>query len=818
MKIAVVVHGRFFAFDLVRALLARGHDVTLFTNYPAWVVKRFDLPVERVRSHWFHGVLSKAWNLVDPDNRMPTERWLHPMFGAWAREQLRKEGPWDAIQVFSGVAEEILQVEELAARCQVVRASSHIRSQARLLAEEAERVKARLDHPSPWIIERELREYSLARAIVVLSAFAWRSFVDEGVPESKLRLMPLGSDVKGFRPSPRAIEERARRIRRGDPLAVVYAGSISYRKGMFDLAQMIRTLSGERFRFQLAGSVLPECKKLVKELRGKAQFVGKVMQETLPEIYADGDVFLFPTIEDGFPVVLAQAQTSGLPVLSSANCSAVELIRKGHGWVLPARSPELFIDRLRWCDAHREELAAMSESLYQDEEARGYDDVAADFERICASGMETGAPFPAPLKVAVVVHGRFHAFDLSRALLARGLDVTVFTSYPWWIAEQWGIPRHRLRTFPLHGVLARLAGKLRDWTGIVTDSLLHPMFARWAVRQLTEKTKDKPWDVIYSFSGVSEEIGREPSLAGALRILVRGSAHIRTQRRLLREEEARTGRKLELPGEWMVERETREYELANRIVVLSSFAGDSFRAEGISGDKVQILPLGTETRAFRPGLDVIAARRNRILSGEPLRVLFVGGLSWRKGLVDLRDLVQGTSPAGQREARRFRFRFVGPIWPGAEEVAASLAGLAEFPGKRPQRELPHEYAWADVFVFPTIEDGYAVVLAQASAGGLPIIATTNCCAPDLIHEGRTGWVLPIRDTKAFLDRLTWCDTHREELAGMVDASYTEFQTRDWMDVAADFEAMCRTGIAVRGNRKRLSEAAPEPVAAGKQER
>jgi glycosyltransferase involved in cell wall biosynthesis len=323
------------------------------------------------------------------------------------------------------------------------------------------------------------------------------------------------------------------------------------------------------------------------------------------------------------------------------------------------------------------------------------------------------------------------------------------------------------------------------------------------------KLRGEPWDVIYSFSGVSEEIGREPALAGALRFLVRGSAHIRAQERILMEEEARTGQKLDLPGKWMVRREEREYQLADRIVVLSSFAWDSFRAEGIPAGKVRILPLGTETSAFRPGIEVIEARKARILSGEPLRVLFVGGLSWRKGLADLRDLVRSTLRS------QFRFRFVGPVWPGAEAAVASLSGLAEFPGKRPQRELPLDYSWADLFVFPTIEDGYAVVLAQASAGGLPILTTVNCCGPDLIQEGRTGWVLPIRDPQGFLSRLAWCDAHRKELAEMVTASYAEFSTRDWSDVAADFEAMCRAEIAARaGTKQGAAEDVKNQVMAG----
>ena len=77
---------------------------------------------------------------------------------------------------------------------------------------------------------------------------------------------------------------------------------------------------------------------------------------------------------------------------------------------------------------------------------------------------------------------------------------------------------------------------------------------------------------------------------------MRGSAHIRTQAELLAEEEARTGTRIDKPGEWIIGRETREYGLVDRVVVLSSFARDSFQAEGVPADKIRLLPLGADVR------------------------------------------------------------------------------------------------------------------------------------------------------------------------------------------------------------------------------
>lgn len=390
------------------------------------------------------------------------------------------------------------------------------------------------------------------------------------------------------------------------------------------------------------------------------------------------------------------------------------------------------------------------------------------------------------MKIAIVVQGRFHAFDLTRALLKRGHEVTVLTNYPRWAAARFGLPSELVRSFVMHGILSRIAGRVQTITGWSFDSWLHPMFSRWAARQL----RGESLDVIHAWTGVAEEIYAERHDKPSLKLIMRGSAHIRTQAAILEEEERRAGHRIDRPRRWMIAREQREYSLADYIIVLSTFASNSFVDEGVSASKLLCLPLGAEIRSFRPEPEVVEARRARILSGAPLRILYVGGISYRKGMVDFQHIVDKASG-------RFQFRCVGPVWPEAKQAARELAnrGVA-FISKKPQQELPSEYAWGDVFIFPTVEDGYAVVIAQASAAALPILTTTNCCGPDIVHEGRTGWVLPIRSPEAFLERLNWCDSHRDELAGMVTAAYQEFQTRDWSDVAADFEALCETQLSV----------------------
>jgi glycosyltransferase involved in cell wall biosynthesis len=315
------------------------------------------------------------------------------------------------------------------------------------------------------------------------------------------------------------------------------------------------------------------------------------------------------------------------------------------------------------------------------------------------------------------------------------------------------------------------------------EAQLHRLFGRWAAAQL----RKEHWDVVHIWSGVAEEVLNALARTSALKIVMRGSAHIRTQARLLAQEEERTGVTQDHPSDWMIAREEREYALANRIVTLSSFAYNSFVAEGVASDKLFLLPLGANLQALRPRPEVVEARCQRILSGEPLRVLYVGSVSYQKGLQDMATIVRML--AGDN----FHFRFVGGVTPEAKPVVAKLLDRAEFIGRRPQQELSNWYAKSDIFFFPTIQDGYAVVLAQANASSLPVLASTNCGGPDLLKEGRTGWLLPIRDASAFAGRLRWCDSHRAELAAMVRYIYHDYKGRDWQDVAADFETLCVSG-------------------------
>ena len=386
--------------------------------------------------------------------------------------------------------------------------------------------------------------------------------------------------------------------------------------------------------------------------------------------------------------------------------------------------------------------------------------------------INTGSIQP-PLKIAIVVHGRFHAFDLARELIRQGAQVTLLTNYPKYTAQEFGIPKSNVINCVWHGVACRLAERVAGQRAeLVLEPLLHRSFSKWAARKLSSLDIN----AVHVFSGVAEELLLSICDRPVVKSLVRGSAHIRTQARLLDEERSRCGQEMDRPTTWRIAREEREYELADMIFVLSSFAQRSFEAEGVSLEKLRSVPLGSELKRFRASKEDIERRCARIMAGEPLQVLTVGSFSFRKGALDLSEIAAKLSG-------RMKFRMVGDV--ASNALRLKRERNIEFISRQPQFSLSSFYREADLFVFPTIEDGYAVVLSQAQAAGLPILATPNCAAPDILLDNENGWILPIRNAAAFIAKLQWCDSHRRRLADMVRSSYESYQPRDWAQVAAD---------------------------------
>lgn len=355
MKIAVVVHGRFHAFDLARELIGLGHEVLLLTNYPKRWPEKFGVPAENVKSLVAHGVLARAASALGKaaGNEKLWEPFLHQWFGRWAARQIERN-PVDASHTFSGVAEEILNDARAKQKIRsLVRASSHILVQKQILADEYKRTGINPIGPSEWMIQRELREYEEADLIITLSSWCRQTFLNQGVQEEKVFTIRSGNQLAKFKASPDVMHERLRRIQNGSSLRVLTTGSVNLRKGLWDALEVFADAPAG-VEFTWVGEVHPQVRKLLSDKNPNCRFHARVSQFELKHFYAEADLFMTLSLEEGYAAVIGQALASGLPVLATQH-AGVDHIREGqNGWVIPIRRPDLALERLRWIQGNRE--------------------------------------------------------------------------------------------------------------------------------------------------------------------------------------------------------------------------------------------------------------------------------------------------------------------------------------------------------------------------------------------------------------------------------------------------------------------------------
>ncbi len=342
------------------------------------------------------------------------------------------------------------------------------------------------------------------------------------------------------------------------------------------------------------------------------------------------------------------------------------------------------------------------------------------------------APSESP-DVDISVGSRFHAFDLARELHSRQMLHRIYTGYPRFSADRFFLPSDRMISVWTHEPLNRIAGSLyrRGRLKTAPDFALSDRFDRLVAKRLSPGA-----NLFVGWSSQCLHSLLRAKELGMITLVERGSTHIEWQRDTLRQEATIAGIPVELPDLRTVERELAEYAAADYIAVPSEFVARTFVERGIPRHRLIVNPYGVDLRLFRP-----AEKRNR--ANASLRVLHVGRASVRKGVHYLTDAV-GRLPHAT-------LTVVGTADPGVSKLLT--ASHVNFVGPVPGNHLPRYYAQADVFCLLSLEEGLALVLAQAMASGLPVIASPNTGAEELITDGKEGFLVPIRNPEAVAERL-----------------------------------------------------------------
>ncbi len=383
-----------------------------------------------------------------------------------------------------------------------------------------------------------------------------------------------------------------------------------------------------------------------------------------------------------------------------------------------------------------------------------------------------------------------------RAVLAGLLDAgilgefhTTIASYPGSVWDYFGNSRwgrdlkrrsydERLRRLTLQHPYRELGRMLtnrlkldqlgRHETGVFCIDAVYQGLDRVAATRL--RKNPAAYSGVYTYEDGALETFKAAADLNIRRIYDLPIAYWQTLRQLLAEEAGRLPAwKETLAGgvadsERKLERKTRELELAEVVMCASQFVARSIPENARVNKRIVVAPFGSPPSA--------TAHDRTSAGGKKLRVLFAGSMSQRKGLGDLfaaarslnrRDVELVVMGAPQTQMEFYRKEFGGFIHEGS----------------RPHDQVLELMRGCDVFCLPSIVEGRALVMQEAMSQGLPLIITPNTGGEDLIDEGVTGFLVPIRRPDMIAEKIAWFVDNQAALPEMSRAARAKAARLTW---------------------------------------
>lgn len=179
----------------------------------------------------------------------------------------------------------------------------------------------------------------------------------------------------------------------------------------------------------------------------------------------------------------------------------------------------------------------------------------------------------------------------------------------------------------------------------------------------------------------------------------------------------------------MLKRIRKEYQLANHINVLSTYAASTFKENGIFSNKLIVSELYVDVEFFKPSKNNLFPSQ----SSRKLKLLFVGRLELLKGI----KLLVTTLLTFEFD---FEIHFVGQRYQETDAILDKLGEKAVFYGVLAKDQLLRVYQNVDLLVLPSLQESFGMVLLEALSCGLPILASKNTGGVDLVQNGLNGFI------------------------------------------------------------------------------
>ena len=244
-------------------------------------------------------------------------------------------------------------------------------------------------------------------------------------------------------------------------------------------------------------------------------------------------------------------------------------------------------------------------------------------------------------------------------------------------------------------------------------------------------------DIFHGWRNTSKKQIIKARKLGAKIIVTNASSHPLTQKKLIEEEYKKYNIEIKVFSKKMLERVLWELKNADYIIIPSEFAEKSFLENNFPKEKLIRIPFGVDLDKYPP----VKEKKD-----HKFRALFVGQVTIRKGISYL------LKAWDELKLKNAELIIVGNICSDAKKIEKRYEKSKSiiFTGYDDPKKY---YKISDIFVFPSIEEGSALVTYEAMASGLPLVVTFN--SGSIVRDGKEGFVIPIRDVKAIKEKIKY---------------------------------------------------------------
>ncbi len=373
------------------------------------------------------------------------------------------------------------------------------------------------------------------------------------------------------------------------------------------------------------------------------------------------------------------------------------------------------------------------------------------------------------MKIIVASGDRFHAYALAKQLLQRHALQRLYT-FNYTANDAQRVPSPLVNHDKLCALLNTLYQKAR-LSRLINRTSFNSFKDRLFERNLVAAlAKENSFDLFVCWSGFLHDTLPIARNKGAKVILETGSCHTDEQEALIKHEYDRYGLTIKSHDKKRQAQARLEYDEADLIMTPSLFVKESFIKRGFAPKKIAVAPYGVDTSFFSPAKQIPPL-------GKKFTLLFVGMVSLQKGLHYLLHAWQKAAlPIDQA-----KLVLVGALQKDFLLVKNKLpiAGNVIFAGGITREALKKQYQTASAFVLPSVQEGLAMVIGEAMASGLPVIASTHTGAQNLITPGETGLLYHPYAIDSLAGHIRWCYENSEAAALMGKQAHQHIQAFSW---------------------------------------